>query len=309
MNKGVSTETLLKRLEFGTLLGDRSTVERLLRGLLAFSHSDETTATAVKIHEDVPDGISETVLRDALGYMNSTGWISSEFRNGEIQYTIRSDDVIEPLVGAMRMLELSQRLSERRDPEQFELVCTLPENDPEFDGLHPVDFGLEQITSRLLDICGQAERRIVIFSPFIETDGIEWIIPGLKSAIQRGVSVDFISKDLEMDSPNSHALSTLKEADSNQTPGSLRIFDYYERPQDGQTYPVFTLHAKVLLVDRTTAYLGSANFTGNAFSRYLELGTILKGEQIAGLVDLADHVLNESAEQIHPATGEQNHGY
>lgn len=302
MNEASSTETLLNQLEFGTLLGDRSTVERMLRGLLAFCDSDETTAVPSRIHEYIPDGISETQLRDALEYMNSTGWVNSEFENGKIQYTLQSEDIIEPLVGTRRMLKMSQKMSERRDPEEFELVCALPEDDPEFDGLHPIDFGLEQITSRLLDICGQADRRIVIFSPFIETEGIKWLVPGLKSAIQRGVSIDFISKELEIDSPNSYALSVLKEVDNDQTPGSLRIFDYYQGSDNDQNYPEFTVHAKVLLVDRTTAYLGSANFTGNAFTRYLEIGAILEGDQVADLFDLADHVLEESAEQIYPSS-------
>ncbi|WP_323174102.1 phospholipase D-like domain-containing protein [Natrialba sp. PRR66] len=300
MTEEPSTETLLKQLDFGTLLGDQSTAERLLRGLLAFSHSDRTHGSASQIFSEVPDGISQTLLEDALGYMEASGWIDTQFVNGEIRYEIRAEDVIEPLVGARRMLALSREMEDRCEPEEFELLCTLPEEDPQFEYLHPVDFGLEQITSRLLELCGRASCRIVLLSPFIESEGVEWLIPGLRSAIQRGVSIDFISKDLEMGSPNSHALDSLINADQGQTPGSLRIFDYYEPPEDREVYPLYTLHCKLLLVDGERAYIGSANFTENAFSRYLEVGTILEGTQVAGLVDLADHVLTGNAQQIYP---------
>lgn len=300
MSEGPSTETLLKQLDFGTLLGDQSTAERLLRGLLAFAHSGRSYGTVPQIFSKTPDGISETLFEDALGYMEASGWIDAQFVDGEIQYKIRAEDVIKPLVGARRMLELSREMADRRDPEEFELLCTLPQEDPQFEDLHPVDFGLEQITSRLLELCGHASRRIVLLSPFIESEGIEWLIPGLRSAIQRGVSVDFISKDLEVGSANSHAVDSLITADQEQTPGSLRIFDYYEPSDEREAYPLYTLHAKLLLVDGERAYIGSANFTENAFTRYLEVGTILEGDQIAGLVDLADHVLTDNAQQIYP---------
>lgn len=300
MTEEPSTETLLKQLDFGILLGDQLTAERLLRGLLAFAHSGQTHETSSQIFSEVPDGISQTLFEDALGYMEASGWIDAQFVDGEIRYEIRAEDVIEPLVGARRMLALSREMVDRRDPEEFELVCTLPEEDPQFEDLHPLDFGLEQITSRLLELCGQASRRIVLISPFIESEGIEWLIPGLRSAIQRGVSIDFISKDLEVDSPNSHALDSLITVDQGQTPGSLRIFDYYEPSREVEAYPLYTLHGKLLLVDGERAYIGSANFTENAFTRYLEVGTILKGGQVAGLVDLADHVLTGNAQQIYP---------
>lgn len=300
MSKISSTQTLLKQLDFGTLLGDQATAERLLRGLLRFAHSEQNRGTASEIYKEIPSEVSKTLLEDALGYMEASGWIEASFSSGEIRYEIRADDVIEPMVGARQMLELSRELADRRTPEEFELVCTLPDADPQFSNYHPIDFGLNQITSRLLELCGEASRRIILFSPFIESEGIEWLVPGLRAAIQRGISVYFISGDLADGSPNSHALDSLIATDRGQNPGSLRIFDYYEPSDAEESYPKYTLHAKLLLVDRERAYMGSANFTENAFTRYLETGVILEGDQVGGLTDLAEHVLSESAQQIYP---------
>ncbi|WP_435363531.1 phospholipase D-like domain-containing protein [Haloarchaeobius sp. DYHT-AS-18] len=302
MNNQVSTDLLLEYFDFGTLLGDRSTVDRLLQGLLSFAHSGDTSGTASEIHAAMPDGVSETLVEDVLGYMENAGWVTAKFNSGEFHYHITADRVVDPLIGARQMLDLGRQMEERRDTEEFELVCTLPESDPRFSNLHPVDFGLHQITSKLLEMCGSANRRIIILSPFIEEQGIKWLLPGLQSALQRGVSVDLVSSELQQGSANSYALAPLTELDQSDVPGALRIFEYYQQPPPGERYPVYALHAKVMIADRTTAYVGSANFTGNAFLRYLEIGAVLRGENIHSLVELADVLIEERASMIYPET-------
>jgi HKD family nuclease len=303
MNNRASTELLLEYFDFGTLLGDRSTVDRILQGLLSFAHSEDGSGTASEIHAVMPEGVSETLVEDILGYMESAGWVAAEFSSGEIYYHITADSVVDPLIGARQMLDLGRKLEDRRDTEEFELVCTLPEGDPHFSHLHPVDFGLQQITSKLLEMCGSANRRIILLSPFIEEQGIEWLLPGLRSALQRGVSVDLVSSELQQGSANSYALTPLIELDQSDAPGALRIFEYYQQSSPGDKYPEYTLHAKVLIADRTTAYVGSANFTGNAFTRYLEIGAVLRGENVQNLVEIADVLIEERASMIYPGTG------
>jgi cardiolipin synthase A/B len=53
--------------------------------------------------------------------------------------------------------------------------------------------------------------------------------------------------------------------------------------------PGASMHAKVLVVDRQTALVGSANLTGHALERNLECGLLLRGGPVPGL--LADHLL------------------
>ncbi len=50
------------------------------------------------------------------------------------------------------------------------------------------------------------------------------------------------------------------------------------------------MHAKVLVVDRRTALVGSANLTGYALERNLECGLLLRGGPVPSL--LVDHLLS-----------------
>ena len=61
--------------------------------------------------------------------------------------------------------------------------------------------------------------------------------------------------------------------------------------------PDASMHAKVLVVDRRTALVGSANLTGHALERNLECGVLIRGGQVPAL--LVDHLL--SARGLLPA--------
>lgn len=50
-----------------------------------------------------------------------------------------------------------------------------------------------------------------------------------------------------------------------------------------------SMHAKVLIVDRRTALVGSANLTGHALERNLECGLLIRAGNVPGL--LVDHLL------------------
>ncbi|MNC33989.1 hypothetical protein D3C75_824020 [compost metagenome] len=54
----------------------------------------------------------------------------------------------------------------------------------------------------------------------------------------------------------------------------------------------FTFYAKVLVADKSTAYLGSANFTQYGFERNIELGVLLKGKQVKPLYSLLNVILS-----------------
>jgi cardiolipin synthase A/B len=50
-----------------------------------------------------------------------------------------------------------------------------------------------------------------------------------------------------------------------------------------------SMHAKLLVIDRATALVGSANLTGYGLERNMECGLLIRGGPVPGL--LADHVL------------------
>ena len=303
MSDSPATDQATKQFELGVLLGQTRTIDRLLQGLLEFTQSAPQSGSVEEIHRSMPEGVSPTLLEDALGYMEAAGWLDAEFRDGIPRYRVDPDRIVQVLSGARRMLQVAQQVEAQRQPDEFELVCTLPGSDPVFDSYHPVDFGMGQLTSSVLELCGTADRRIRLASPFLEKEGIEWLLPGIESALEQGVQVDLLSKQLDEGSANSHALAPLVQLDKETNTGLVRIFDYYEETgEEEQTYPAYTLHTKLVIVDDRAAYIGSSNFTENAFTRYLETGVIVRGEQVGGLGELVDRLLRQSADQIYPET-------
>lgn len=106
--------------------------------------------------------------------------------------------------------------------------------------------------------------------------------PALTAALQRAVARDVqVTVLLERPQDNPHFT------------GSSNAFDAldvrrYSWPA-GQRPSGASLHAKLLVVDRRTALVGSANLTGHAMERNLECGVLLRSAQHAAAI--ADHVL------------------
>ncbi len=159
-----------------------------------------------------------------------------------------------------------------------------------------VDFGMSQIASKLLNLCGEAEDTLLLVSPYLEAKGVAWLLPGIEGALKRGVSVSIVSRELEPGTPNFSALDRLFDVARNSD-GNVTVYDYYE-PKSNSSVPLYTLHSKLLLVDRTKAYLGSANFTKYGFSENLEVGVILRGGSVSELEHLVRYVIKNSATEV-----------
>lgn len=191
-----------------------------------------------------------------------------------------------------------------RQPPQTDAtpLVTFPD-DPSFEDVTPTKFGMNQLLSALASQIKNAEDSIVILSPFFEGTGFERLHSVLADAIERGVEVTIVTRYLrDRSSHNYEVLSEFIEyvrEERNLVKG-VRLFDYTvwdedvpapKRRQDGVN-PAFTLHAKVMLFDETTAYIGSANVTDYGFDRYLELGVLLEGSSVKRYHDLCEHLLN-----------------
>lgn len=179
---------------------------------------------------------------------------------------------------------------------QAELVCTLPKADPSFDEADPVDFGFGQITSRLLALCGQSDEEIVLFAPFLESEGIDWLLPGIEAAIRSGVDLRFVTRELEQGTEKYRTLQPLADL-SDEHPGRVELYDYYAERSDGE-YPLYTLHSKLLIVDEERAYIGSANFTTYGFQEFFEVGVAVEGEQVSDLHAMCSKLIDESARLV-----------
>jgi phosphatidylserine/phosphatidylglycerophosphate/cardiolipin synthase-like enzyme len=59
-----------------------------------------------------------------------------------------------------------------------------------------------------------------------------------------------------------------------------------------------TFHAKAVLCDRTTAYLGSSNVTAASLEHSMEMGVVLQGRAAASIADVIDAVLAAAAKWL-----------
>ncbi|KWX10615.1 hypothetical protein TR74_02570, partial [Carbonactinospora thermoautotrophica] len=62
--------------------------------------------------------------------------------------------------------------------------------------------------------------------------------------------------------------------------GSVALWTW---PEAARPDPAPALHAKLVLADRHTALLGSANLTGRGLTHNLEVGVLLRGREAARL--------------------------
>lgn len=207
---------------------------------------------------------------------------------------IEREAVIDLLLMARTVSRSFQAASEEFDTGEYEIVCTLPASDPQFADLSPSDFGMQRLTSSLLGLCREARESLTVVSPYLESGGVEWLLPGIEGAIRRGVDVTVVSRELETGEPNMAALSELLDLAGGDN-GELRVYDYYEPDPDSRG-PLYTLHSKVLVADADRAYVGSANFTTYGFTQNLEVGVVVEGPRVERLGRIFDTVVSSARE-------------
>ncbi|MER9762628.1 phospholipase D-like domain-containing protein [Mesorhizobium sp. M0138] len=117
-----------------------------------------------------------------------------------------------------------------------------------------------------LDIAASAQLSITVMAPYLNEEGTKWAVSVLRaSPAERKilvireypkvkVHIDMVSDDLRA--------------------GRVEIFDYHLASNRGW-YETF--HAKVVLADDTTAYIGSANFL-KYWRHSVEIGVVVKGD-------------------------------
>ncbi|AZN39560.1 phospholipase D-like domain-containing protein [Paenibacillus albus] len=162
------------------------------------------------------------------------------------------------------------------------LLATVPQH---FSHNMDLENQIEDLFSTIHKLITDSREEIILASPFFEEEGVNMLANTLQYAIRRGVKVKIITRR------TSENISIIKKLISNIDGGlrkNLLIYEYRERIE-GES---FTFHAKVLVSDRSRAYLGSANFTQYGFERNIELGVLLKGKQVIPLYSLLNIMLS-----------------
>lgn len=302
-----SVEDIDTALAISNIFDNNTAQLRRLEGELLTAATDEGTTSAVDIANSLD--IPSTTVRDVFRQLESADVIAESETSAapeRIGYECNQDRCIELIETAVTATVVLQRHRERRQPVPIvQPVVTLP-SDPAFANSDPQDFGFDWLMPSISLEINQSSNEITILMPFFEQDGFDRIQPDVAAALERDVKVNIVSRYLlDTDSNNYEVLSTfVARLESEGVPVSnLRLFEYTEKTgtsgqhkvrQDGAP-PDFTLHAKVMVFDDRSAYIGSANVTDYGFEQYLEVGVILQGPPVSRYRELSEFLMESDA--------------
>jgi Phosphatidylserine/phosphatidylglycerophosphate/cardiolipin synthases and related enzymes len=162
-----------------------------------------------------------------------------------------------------------------RVEETWEVVATLPAG-------VAMPHGLRRTTGEtMIGLASTARHRIRLAAPYVDETGIGFLADAIAAATQRGVVVDLF--DPVAWPPAHAAMAALTDAvTATGNPSRLRLV----RALPDTPFA----HLKVMVVDESAAYIGSANITAAGLGgRNLEIGVLVRGNQVAvinGILDL-----------------------
>jgi phosphatidylserine/phosphatidylglycerophosphate/cardiolipin synthase-like enzyme len=148
----------------------------------------------------------------------------------------------------------------------------------------------------LIELASQAEQRLVIVSPFLDQEGIEWIVQLFGATGKKPIKRTMILRGRDQTE-----IDMLRKHDSRLAPWGVNIFNYAISHDPALRNPsIETFHAKIILADDDKAYIGSSNMTRWSRDFSMECGVILRGpcvKPVATLVEAMIKIGNPWVEQ------------
>lgn len=139
----------------------------------------------------------------------------------------------------------------------------------------------------LIGLIARARDCVRLFSAYVDGPGLRALEPALAGATNRRVAVELVTvRRLEReDAPE--ALASLLNSDGDRS--RLHI----HRLEGMSWFP----HLKLLTVDGTAAYIGSANMTFAGMTTNFEVGALVEGPAVVAYEALVDELVRRAEEQ------------
>jgi phosphatidylserine/phosphatidylglycerophosphate/cardiolipin synthase-like enzyme len=133
-----------------------------------------------------------------------------------------------------------------------------------------------------------AASRVVVMTPFFDSQGAHWLRE-LFSAVQPNVKRVIILRSLEdptrRDHPDGYyAIAPWLKAES------IDVFNYSIPRMDSHRRETF--HAKVVLCDRSAAYIGSSNMNAASLEHSMEMGVTVRGRAATDVAVVLEAVMS-----------------
>ena len=139
----------------------------------------------------------------------------------------------------------------------------------------------------LIELASQAERRLVIISPFLDREGLEWIGQLFDATGNKSIKRTMIVRGRDQTEAD-----VLRKHNSPLAAWSVEILTYAILHDPVLRSPAIeTFHAKILLADDDKAYIGSANMTRWSRDFSMECGVILRGPSVKPVATLVEAMI------------------
>ena len=150
-----------------------------------------------------------------------------------------------------------------------------------------------ETTSALARLALSARKRIVIQSPYLVLS--DQAIDVFRQIIARGVTVRINTNSLAS-TDNLPAFSGYRSQRDQLIKMGLQIYEYKPKPAVQKNLmqrfptatgksPIFSLHAKTMVIDSQTVYIGTFNFDPRSENLNTEVGTIIHNTELARAVE------------------------
>lgn len=174
--------------------------------------------------------------------------------------------------------------SEQRD-NNIELVATVP---PQLNVTLPPEVGdLDtQVRSALLS----ADIIVRIANPYFDPE--HPTIKSLRTLPQRGVETRILTRDIEPETDRYEVLSEMRKILTPRERDLVDVSELFALDDTGRQ--AYATHAKLVIVDDTKCYLGSANFTVPNLTSNFEIGVLTSGSEVSTAATIFDTVFEAS---------------
>lgn len=138
----------------------------------------------------------------------------------------------------------------------------------------------------LIELASLARKRLVIVSPFLDSDGIEWI-----GQLFEATSKVNLDRTLIVRGRDKGVRAALETHAATLAAWNANVLSYAIVHDPGTRSPsIETFHAKIVLADSDKAYVGSSNMTLSSRDISMECGVIVEGPGVKPVATLVDAI-------------------
>lgn len=197
--------------------------------------------------------------------------------------TSRAQTILYEQVVALKAFNSRDHSSTEQSNVEF--IATVP---PQLELRLPDS--VADLNTRVRSAMLSADRIVRIANPYFDPE--HPTVETLRTLPKRGVETRVLTRSMENGTDRFRVLSRMVSALDPSERDLVDIAELYKLDETGKQ--AYATHAKLVVVDDTQCYLGSANFTRTNLSTNFEVGIITTGPEVATASDTFDAIFKAS---------------